>query len=276
VWLRPVKPQRPSLRQRFHFEVIQRGHLVGAGYHPSVTEREGASDTARADLSTVHVVVPVRGIESGKSRLGQALDAEEREVLVLGLLGRTLDVLAAWSAAQRVYLVTGDATTAELARRALPTLTVVGEPRNGGLNGALRAARDAATAAGATAVLMLPADLPVLEVAALDRLLDGADAALAAGNGRPLVVVAPSDARGGTNALLLAPPNVIEPCFGESSLSAHLEAAANADATVQLVIDPAFGFDLDTPDDFERLDTAALLELERRGQEMLAVEPAAR
>ena len=51
---------------------------------------------SEADLSAVHVVVPLRAIESGKSRLGQALDAEEREVLVLGLLGRTLDVLAAW------------------------------------------------------------------------------------------------------------------------------------------------------------------------------------
>ncbi|MEP7360548.1 MAG: 2-phospho-L-lactate guanylyltransferase [Chloroflexota bacterium] len=228
-----------------------------------------------ADLSVVHVVVPLRGIESGKSRLGQALDAEEREVLVLGLLGRTLDVLAAWPAAQRVFLVTGDAATGELARRALPALTVVDEPRNGGLNAALRVARDAAAAAGATAVLMLPADLPVIDVAALDRLLDGADAALAAGNGHALVVVAPADARGGTNALLVSPPHLIEPCFGESSLAAHLLAASQADATVQLVIDPALGFDLDTPDDFERLETAAVLELEQRGQAMLTAQAAA-
>jgi 2-phospho-L-lactate guanylyltransferase len=227
-----------------------------------------------ADLAALHVVVPLRGIESGKSRLGQALDAEEREVLVLGLLGRTLDVLAAWPDAQHVYLATGDMATCELARRAMPSLTIVKEPPSGGLNAALVAARDAAIAAGATAVLMLPADLPVLEVAALDRLLDGADAALAAGNGRPLVVVAPSDARGGTNALLVSPPNLIDPSFGESSLAAHLLAASHADATVQLVIDPALGFDLDTPDDFERLDTAALLDLEQRGQAMLSVQAA--
>ncbi|MEP7379163.1 MAG: hypothetical protein ABI725_06315, partial [Chloroflexota bacterium] len=62
--------------------------------------------------------------------------------------------------------------------------------------------------------------------------------------------------------------------FGESSLAAHLLAASHADATVQLVIDPAFGFDLDTPDDLERLDTAAVLELEQRGQAMLATQTA--
>lgn len=241
-----------------------------------MTQLNDTLPRAGADLSTVHVVVPLRGIESGKSRLGQALDAEEREVLVLGLLGRTLDVLAAWSPAQRIHLVTGDPVTGELARRARPAVTLVKEPRQGGLNAALRAARDAAVEAGATCVLMLPADLPLLEVAALHRLLDGADAALAAGNGRPLVVVAPADARGGTNALLVSPPTLIEPSFGEASLEAHLRAAARADATVQLVIDPQLGFDLDTPDDLERLDTELVLELERRGQELLGLSsPAA-
>ncbi|HUP82559.1 MAG TPA: 2-phospho-L-lactate guanylyltransferase [Candidatus Limnocylindria bacterium] len=224
------------------------------------------------DLSSVHVVVPLRGIDSGKTRLGQALDAEERGALVLGLLARTLEVLASWPQAKRVYLVTGDAATAELARRAQPMLTVLTEALDGGLNAALRAARDVAAAGGATAVLMLPADLPLLETAALDRLLDGADAALAAGNGHALVVVAPADARGGTNALLISPVALIDPQFGEASLEAHLRAAAEADATVQLVIDPALGFDLDTPDDLERLNTEAVLELEHRGQALLALQ----
>lgn len=222
----------------------------------------------------LHVVVPLRGIDSGKSRLGQALDAEERGVLVLGLLARTLDILTAWPPAQRVYLVTGDAATGELARRAQPALTVLTEQLEGGLNAALRAARNAAAAAGATAVLMLPADLALLDAAALDRLLDGADAALAAGKGHPLVVVAPADARRGTNALLISPPTLIDPQFGDQSLEAHLRAAALVDATVQLVIDPALGFDLDTPDDLERLDTDTVLDLERRGQNLLALQVA--
>jgi 2-phospho-L-lactate guanylyltransferase (CobY/MobA/RfbA family) len=105
-------------------------------------------------------------------------------------------------------------------------------------------------------------------------LLDGADAALAAGNGRALVVVAPADARGGTNALLVTPPNLIDPKFGETSLEAHLRAAAQADATVQLVHDPALAFDLDTPDDLERLDTDTVLDLEHRGQALLAMQVA--
>jgi 2-phospho-L-lactate/phosphoenolpyruvate guanylyltransferase len=237
-----------------------------SGYHPAVTARE----TTMADLSVVHVLVPLRSVDSGKSRLGQALDAEERGALVLGLLARTLDVLAAWPQAQRVYLVTADAATGELAQCAQPALTVLSETHEGGLNAALRAARDRAAAQGATAVLMVPADLPLLDSAALDRLLDGTDAAVAAGSGHAIVVVAPADARGGTNALLVSPPALIDPQFGETSLEAHLRAAALADATVQLVIDPALGFDLDTPDDLERLDTDTVLDLEHRGQALLA------
>ena len=74
-----------------------------------MTQLDGPAVLGGADLSVLHVVVPLRGVDSGKSRLGQALDAEERGALVLGLLARTLDVLAAWPQAQRVYLVTGDA-----------------------------------------------------------------------------------------------------------------------------------------------------------------------
>ncbi len=127
------------------------------------------------------------------------------------------------------------------------------------------AARGAAVARHASAILILPADLPLVTMASLDRLLDAADAALAAGHGQPLVVAAPSDARGGTNALLLSPPNVIEPAFGPGSLEAHVRAARAADASVQLVIDPQLGFDLDTPEDLERIDASVLLELTQQG-----------
>ena len=95
---------------------------------------------------------------------------------------------------------------------------------------------------------------------ALDRLLDAADAALAAGGGGPLVVIAPSDARQGTNALLLAPPAVIEPAFGAASFEAHVRAAAHQGASVQVVADPALGFDLDTPEDLELLVAGGAVE----------------
>jgi 2-phospho-L-lactate guanylyltransferase len=224
-------------------------------------------------LPRLHAIVPVRSIGDGKARLGLALDAEERAAIVVGLLRRTLEVIVQVPAIAAVNVVSADPTLLALARL-LGATAVREEPLASrapetaaadSLNAALRQGRAAARASGATSLLYLPADLPLLSVAALERLLDAADAALTAGAGRPIVVIAPSDARGGTNALLLAPLAVVEPCFGPASLAAHLRAAAESGATVQLVADPEIGFDLDTPDDLERLDPARLVELEEMG-----------
>lgn len=222
-----------------------------------------------SDLSRLHVLIPLRSFAGGKARLGGTIDAEERETLLRGLLLRTIGVVRAWPACEMVHVVSTDPDVLVAARAATPIQA--GLPirvliqRGEGLNEALILARDEAVRAGATAVLMLPADLPLLSQKPLDRLLEAADAAVAAGSQRPIVVVAPADARGGTNALLLSPPDVIEPCFGTLSLEAHLRAAALADASLQVVGDARLGFDLDTPEDMELLEPALLDEITRLG-----------
>jgi 2-phospho-L-lactate guanylyltransferase len=231
-----------------------------------------------SDLSRLHVLIPLRSLAGGKARLGGAIDAEERETLLRGLLVRTMGLVRAWPASEMVHVVSTDPDVLAAAKTAmgagedpLSRSTDDGPPlraliqRGEGLNEALRLARDEAIRAGATAVLMLPADLPLLSAEPLDRLLLAADAAVTAGSGRAIVVVAPADARGGTNALLLSPPDVIEPCFGTLSLEAHLRAAAFADASLQIVDDARLGFDLDTPEDLERLEPDRLHELTRLG-----------
>ena len=223
--------------------------------------------TSHADLSHLHVVIPLRSLVGGKLRLGDAVDAEERETLLLGMLLHAVAIVRSWPPCEHVHVVTTDPEVCDVA-------TVAGAravlQETDGLNEALVLGRETATAAGATAILVLPADLPYLTIEALDRLLDAADAAVAAGAGRPVVVIAPAGARGGTSALLLSPPDVIEPRFGMSSLEAHIREAASADASVQLVADHALGFDLDTPEDLERLEPATLAALIERGASRLA------
>ncbi|MGC8634262.1 MAG: 2-phospho-L-lactate guanylyltransferase [Candidatus Limnocylindrales bacterium] len=218
--------------------------------------------SGRADLSRLHAVVPVRTLEGGKTRLGGALDAEEREELIIGMLRHVLGTLQTWGGATEVLVVSPDPALLSVARESgVRTL----QQRTGDLNAAIRLGRDDAASGGATALLVLPGDLPLLVGAALNRLRDAADAALAAGSGASLVAIVPADARSGTNALLLSPPGVIEPAFGPDSLRAHLEAARAAGASVQLVEDPSLGFDLDTPAELERLDPARLAELQALG-----------
>jgi 2-phospho-L-lactate guanylyltransferase len=246
------------------------------------TDNAGHDDAARAPASTlapgsvalapVHVVLPMRTASGGKARLGGALDAEEREELVLGMLRQTLSVLGAWTGCDRIHLVSpdpvliavGKATAGRAEGAPLSMHRQLGE----GLNEAIQLGMEAARSDGAATLIVIPGDLPYLTTEALDDLLLAADAAHAAAQGGPLVTIAPSDARSGTNALLLKPVDVIQPCFGPNSFEAHLRAAAAVDAAVQVFTDSAFGFDLDTPDDLEMLDPKRLSELMRLGREV--------
>jgi len=217
-------------------------------------------------LAPLHVILPMRTLSGGKARLGGALDAEEREELVLGMLLHTLDVLSRWPACARTHLVTPDPDMAVVTRLVGGDLALHRQPGSG-LNPAIFQGVRAALVARARSVLVLPGDLPHLSLEALDGLVYAADAGLAAAGGGGLVAIAPSDASSGTNALLLRPPDVIATAFGEDSFEAHLRAAAAADAAVQVVSDPILGFDLDTPDDLERLDPGRLRELMALGRQ---------
>jgi 2-phospho-L-lactate guanylyltransferase len=227
--------------------------------------------TIAVGLTPLHVVLPLRTLSGGKARLGGAVDAEERAALILGMARRTVEVLLDWPGCERLHLISPDRALLTALRsdgiarggERLSTLVQAGE----GLGAAIVAGRERALAEGAVSLLVLPGDLPELSHDALDRLALAADAGLAAGAGAPLVAIAPAEARGGTNALLLRPPDAIDPAFGEASFEAHLRAAAAVGAAVQVVRDDALGYDLDTPDDLERLDPERLRELMRLGQE---------
>lgn len=220
---------------------------------------------ATTALEPVHVVLPMRTMSGGKARLGEALDAEEREELVLGLLLHTLAVLGSWPVSHRIHLVSPDPMLGAATDQAGVDVTVHRQEGEG-LNAGIRLGISAARVEGAASLLVLPGDLPHLSVEALDVLLTAADAGVVAAAGGPLMAIVPSDAGGGTNALLLRPPEAIAPAFGPGSFEAHLRAAAAAGAAVQVVSDPALGYDLDTPDDLERLDPARLRELTERGR----------
>ena len=219
-------------------------------------------------LEPIHVVLPIRSLSGGKARLGEALDAEEREELVLGLLLHTLAALGEWPSCRRIHLVSADPVL-DVATSQTGVEVTVHRQEGEGLNAAIRLGVRAARAEDAASVLVLPGDLPLMSTTALDELLLAADAGLVAASGGPLVAIAPSDAGGGTNALLLHAPDVIAPAFGPGSFEAHLRAAEEAGAAVQVVSDDVLGYDLDTPDDLERLDPARLRELTALGRRAL-------
>ena len=201
--------------------------------------------TAPADLSSTWALVPLRGLENAKTRLAVALDAEERLDLVISMASRTLAATRDARGLSGTVLVTADPAAAELAAT-FGARTLV--QRLPGLNAALREARAVAVAAGATATIVVPIDLPAISAGTLDRLLDQVRDALGADATRPIVAVVADRLGIGTNSLVTAPPAVIEPAFGEASRAAHQAAALRAGARF-LELGGPLTLDVDTGDD---------------------------
>jgi len=205
-----------------------------------------------ASFERTWAVVPMRGLATAKTRLGPDLDAASRSELAEAMLRRTLIATRDAASIEGTVVVTKDPEVAGLAHAHHAVGLVERLP---GLNEAIDAARSVALARGATAVLVLPADLPNVTAAAIDALVAEATAVVARvadplGATRPQGIVAlVTDRHGlGTNALLLSPPGIIDPAFGDASRAAHRRAAIAAGA-MPVELDGPLSLDVDTPAD---------------------------
>ena len=203
----------------------------------------------RATPPRVVAIVPIGSLENAKTRLGGTLDAEERRDLVDTMIYRTIRATTATPAIAETLVVSPDKEAIEQAAF-LGARTI--RQRAAGLNAGLREARDDAIAGGADAVVILPIDLPLITPDAIDQLI----APLGVVGERPLVVLAPDRHHRGTNGLLLAPPDAIDPSFGGESRAAHQACAAEAGARY-VELEGPLGLDLDTPDDLLLVEALA-------------------
>jgi 2-phospho-L-lactate/phosphoenolpyruvate guanylyltransferase len=210
---------------------------------PSSTQR------GRQASGRVVAIVPIGALDGAKSRLGGTLDAEERRDLVDRLLERTVRAALASDRIDETLVVSPD-RDALAAAAALGARTLL--QRSQGLNRGLREGRDDALAGGASAIVVVPVDLPLVSPAALDDLLAPLDVVAE----RPLVVLAPARPRRGTNGLVLAPPDAIEFGFGGDSRAGHAACAAEAGARY-VEVDGPLSVDLDTPEDLLLLEGLA-------------------
>jgi 2-phospho-L-lactate guanylyltransferase len=194
----------------------------------------------------VWAAVPFKGPTGSKRRLSGLLDERERARLSLAMLDDVLETLLAMSSIERVLLLRP--AGAQHVPSQSSRLTIVRESAGGdgqgagdNLNGAIRQAQRLARTEGADSLLIVPADLPMVDADDLMALLQAARSAP--------VVIAPDRRSGGTNALLLSPPDALGPSFGEASFERHRRLAGAAGLS-QVVVDRAgLSLDLDTPAD---------------------------
>jgi 2-phospho-L-lactate/phosphoenolpyruvate guanylyltransferase len=189
----------------------------------------------------VSVVVPVKDLKGTKSRLAPILDPGARAGLTLYMMGRVVAAIRE-AGIEDVCVVSPDRIVLNEAQRRGAT-PLVQESR--GLNPALEEGRRRALDLGAHTLLVLPADLPLLDAADVRAVLEAAEDSP--------VVIAPDGARSGTNALLIRPPEVLPYSFGPDSFDAHLVAARTRSLDFRVCERPHLAFDLDTAGDLARL-----------------------
>ena len=202
---------------------------------------------------TIWAIVPVKPLRRGKSRLAGLLTEEQRTGLNRYLLEHTLTILNKISDIEHTLVVSRDPAALALTR-SMGGRTVLedGAPQ---FNTAIQRATIVAQSQGARAVLILPADLPLVEPADLEALLSQGQTA-------PVVVIAPDRRRDGTNGLFINPAGLIEYGYGPGSFQRHSQRATQAGATLVVVESDRIGLDLDLPEDLELVGGLKGLKLE--------------
>ena len=190
----------------------------------------------------VWAVVPVKPLNRAKSRLAGELVPEQREMLAASLLERTVRLLLPLPQVQGVLVISRDTKALSMVRDlGAQTVQESGTPE---LNKALYRATHVLRLWGAQAVLVVPADLPLL---AAEDVRD----VIHMGRFHNSVVIAPDRHEHGTNLLFVRPPGLIPYSFGRDSFATHQHLAREANASTSIYRSERASLDLDTPDDLQ-------------------------
>jgi 2-phospho-L-lactate/phosphoenolpyruvate guanylyltransferase len=205
------------------------------------------------DASQTAVIIPVKQLAQAKLRLAAVLSPAQRRRLVLTMLEDVLSVVSNVSAISDIIVVTPDAEVAALAMD--HGTQILREEGQGGLNPALVSGLALARSRGAGRALVLPADVPLATAAEVAEIVESASGA------RSQMTVVSSRDGAGTNALLLAPPDAMQPEFGEGSFVRHVAQAVALGLEFRVLRLPGVAADIDEPRDLHVL--AAALRPER-------------
>lgn len=189
----------------------------------------------------VFAVVPVKGFDISKARLSSVLNPEERRALTAAMLEDVLTALKT-STIRQVLVVSPDSAAREIADKYQFSYL---SPKDTALNPSLEEAIQWCMQRNTDAVLILPADIPLVSQQDIDKLAE-------LGSEKSTVVLAPS-MNGGTNALFLNPPDVIPVCFGPGSFFKHVKEAIVKKVEVRFHSSREIALDIDSEDDLNKL-----------------------
>ena len=186
-------------------------------------------------------IVPVKRLSKAKMRLSKVLRPRERRAIAEMMMKDVLQAIQSSDLLDDIIVVGSDTPVKRLAKEYQAKF--VKEP-SAGLNISIEYATDCSRENGATSVLVMLADLPLVNENDVEQMMQlGLDVA---------VVISPSRTEG-TNALLRTPPDVIRTEYGHKSFVNHLKGTQERDIPFKVLWTPSLSFDVDTPGDLWQL-----------------------
>jgi len=192
---------------------------------------------------SVWAIIPVKPLRVAKSRLSEVLSPEDRQRFAESMLRHVLSVVSNVPQVTGTLVISRDNKALSIAREyGAHTVQESGNPE---LNVALMRATQVIASWRSSAVLVLPADLPLIapeDVAGI----------IALGVRTPAIVIATDRNQDGTNALFLRPPGLIPYAYGTGSYQRHVNLGLEAGANVQEYHSERLVLDIDLPEDIVR------------------------
>ena len=194
----------------------------------------------------VAALMPVKGFHNAKQRLSPLLSGAAREVLAETMFRDVLRQVQLARGLAATFVVTGDDKVAAISSSA--GAEVIREHAENGETSAVDFARFELKRAGCEAVLIIPADMPLVRAEDVEAVL----AQVPVDALPPYALLVPSHDKLGTNALLLAPPDVIGLRFGHDSFTFHMRQVTAQGLPARFVENEHLALDIDEPKDLQR------------------------
>jgi 2-phospho-L-lactate guanylyltransferase len=190
---------------------------------------------------SVWAIIPVKPLRLAKSRLAGVLSPEQRQRFAESMLRHVLRVTRDVPLVTGTMVISRDNRVLTIAREyGARTVQESGHPE---LNVALKRATHILASWRTEAVLILPADLPLIEPRDVEGLIR------AAGTHHDVLVLATDRNKDGTNAMFMRPPGLIDYAYGVGSYQRHAVAGRDAGASVVVYDSERLIYDIDLPED---------------------------
>ncbi len=210
-----------------------------------IPPRSSAARSITGVVAGIHthdpwLLIPVKSLGGGKSRLGPVWDAPARRALNEFLVRRMLQISSEVPGAHRTAVISACEDALLLAKSyGIHAIRQLSEP---GLSCAAEEGLAALRGLGATDVLVLASDEPLVRPSDIRDLSER-------GARHREVLICPDKHNAGTNAIYLPCQASLRFQFGEGSCRKHFREALRAGLVPRIYLNKRIAFDVDTPAD---------------------------